>query len=97
MGSIIDVRHVQQPVVREFAQDLIVSGLDRVEFIGAGLVRFVLYVDLPAMAGPRGVRTAAERDLVMPLVNVPDGIGKTMLAMGRTIVVSRNGNLTIGH
>jgi hypothetical protein len=97
MASIIDTRRCYRPIARNIQQDLVVSGLDRVEMIGADLVRFVLFVDLPPMGRTAPVRVAAERDLVMPIANVPDGLGKTMLAVSRTIIVSRSGNLTIGH
>lgn len=77
--------------VRNGRHDVLVSGLDRIELVGTNLLRFVLFVSWPEdrRRGP------AEVDVVMPIEAVPDAIGKTMLAVGRQIFVTQDGEITL--
>jgi hypothetical protein len=81
--------------VRAGRHDLVVSGLDRIELVGTTLLRFVLFVSWPDEIGPGSSRLPAELDIVMPVEAVPDAIGKTMLAVGRQIFVTQEGEITL--
>lgn len=75
--------------------DLFASGLHKIEHIGGGNLRFIFYVVSMANGVPQ--RVPLDRGLIMPIESVPEGIGKTLMALGRQVAVSASGKLTICH
>lgn len=73
--------------------DLFASGLHSIESIGGGNLRFVFYV----VTKEGGKRTPLDRGLIMPIEFVPEAVGKTLMALGRQVIVSASGALTIAH
>lgn len=81
--------------VRGGPADVFVSGVERVEDAGGGCLRFVLF----AWRVVDGKQVRAELDvaIVMPAAAVPEGIGKSMMALGRKVIARADGSLTVAH
>jgi hypothetical protein len=92
MASLED-RTCRQNLVRQFPEDLVADGLDRIEILPGRRLRFVFYI--AADQDGRGARVPTRCDLIMPLASIPDAIGKTMLAIGRQVFVKPDGSITL--
>jgi hypothetical protein len=75
--------------------DVFASGLERIEIVGGGCLRFVMYA-MEQIEG-RMCRVEMERAIVMPLDALPDAIGKALMAMGRQVMVRPDGQITVAH
>lgn len=75
--------------------DVFVSGLERIEVVGGGCLRFVMFT-MEHIEG-RMCRVELDNAIVMPLDALPDAIGKALMAMGRQVVVRPNGQISVAH
>lgn len=96
MASLVRVRSLDALASAQ-AEDMFVSGLDRIDLLGGGMLRFVGYVEHSAREGGQIERLAAFRNIVMPAAALPDAIGKAILAMGRQVFVTPEGSLVLKH
>lgn len=84
-----------QIVLAKQQPDIFASGLHSIEHAGGGCFRFVLYVN--KIIDGKTVRVLVDPGVVMPIDAIPDAIGKTLMALGRQVVVSASGVLTVAH
>jgi hypothetical protein len=85
--------HRRQAVGEGSAGNVFISGLDHIEAIGGGMLRFVLYINIANEAGLLDA-IPLDFDIVMPASALPDAIGKALSAMGR-VVFAREGSLSV--
>jgi hypothetical protein len=88
-------RDRSKPIARS-ARDVFISGLDRVESAGPGVVRYVLYV---LRRDEHGVefRCPTEFNILAPEAAMPDAVGKMIASLGRQVIVAGDGTLTVKH
>lgn len=76
------------------AHDEFVSKVNTIEVIGGGLVRVTFLVN--HNDGNGMVAVPAKFAIVIPLTEMPDGIGKAMLAIGRKVIAG-DGGIKLAH
>ena len=92
MGMAVKIEH--GPVVRDRPSDLYITGLDHIEPMVGGMLRFVLYVDRFRPDGTKE-RMPADFDVVMSKDMLPDAIGKALAAIGRAMFSREDGAVAL--
>lgn len=87
-------RETRRLAKRTLPKDLFICGLDRIESIGGGMLRFVLFVNFENECGAME-KSPAEIDIVMPASALPDAIGKAIVAVGRQVFIGTDGSMTL--
>lgn len=72
-----------------------ISGLDSIQPLGNGNLEFVLYV-METTDG-ESVKRLLDESIVMHIGALPDAVGKALMALGRQVLVSENGSVTVMH
>lgn len=75
--------------------DVFVSGLECIEPVGGGCLRFVLFVN--QVIDGVNVRVSLDHAVVMPIDALPDAIGKALMALGRQVFIKPDGTMTVMH
>lgn len=78
----------------ERSVDLFISSVDHMEVIGDGMLRMSFLVNIAGEAGHLE-SVVADFALVMPMVSLPDAIGKAIATTSRMIFARDDGTITL--